>query len=251
MEKINIEMDQNQHPAAKTEQTKEQVKSCNAKVRKKKFQNLLLVLILFAASFIVLLVDRWQTGTWRIPAIVLVTIIVVSAIVVIFLRRFVKQILSKVKAKKWEEIIIPVRLFAAGILATLFALYVLIPNPKVSIPPVLQFNIIVTSATLGGLVLAGASNRRISHQTHNKFISVAKKLIYATILFLVFTVIIFWIDSTGGVDPNIKDFSKEGVTRGVFFYGGAISFYIGIFLFSIALIDLALALRNIGKHKKK
>jgi hypothetical protein len=249
MKKINSEKEaQNQSNNLKAEEEKAQVKSTNRKARKNKYNNLWFTLILIAASFITLLIDRWQTGAWRTPAIVFVTVIIVIAVLFILFRRYVKQVLNKLRFQKFG-LGTSLRFFTAGILSTLFALYVLIPNPKVTVPSGLQFNVIVTSATLGGLVLAGASNRRIPRKTHNKFMSVAKKLIYATILFLVFTVLLFWTESTGGIDTNTLDISREGIIRGVFFYGGALSFYAGIFLFSIALIDLALAIRNIGKHK--
>jgi len=133
----------------------------------------------------------------------------------------------------------------------LFALYVLIPSPKITLPSGLQFNVIIISATLGGLVLAGASNQRITDQTHDKLMSVAQKLISATILFLVFTALFFWVESTGGIDTNTPDFSRAGILRGTFFFSGAISFYVGIFLFSIALIDLAFTLRGIKKRPRQ
>lgn len=217
-------------------------------MEKKKYKTLLQVVYLFVASFAVLLIDRWQTGSWRKPAIVLVSVIVIIALLVLILRKYGKA-LSKLEAKKYH-LGTAVRFFFVSILATLFTIYILHPNPTVTLPPGLQFNVIVISATLGGLVLAGASNRRISRRTHNKLMSVAKNLIYATLLFLVFTALLFWIESTGGININETDYSRGGIIRGIFFYGGAISFFAGIFLFSISLIDLAFTLRDIGKPRK-
>lgn len=214
----------------------------------KKYKTLLQIIYLFVASFLILLIDRWQTGSWRTPAIVLVSIIVIIAILYLLLCQY-RKAFNKLGVKKYH-LGTAVRLFAVSILATLFTIYILHPNPTVTLPPSLQFNVIIISATLGGLVLAGASNRRISRRTHNKFMSVAKNLIYATLLFLVFTALLFWIESTGGINVNESDFSRAGIIRGIFFYGGAISFYAGIFLFSWSLIDLALTLRDIRRPRQ-
>ncbi len=218
-----------------------------------KYDALWLILIIIATSAITLFIEWWQTGIWRKPVMVLVGVIIVLIGIAWVFRTYGQPVFEKIGVKKQDvqSLFTPLRFFMAGILATLFALYVLLPNPKFTIPSSLQFNVIVISATLGGLVLAGASNRRISRQANNKLISIAKKLIYATILFLVFTALLYWLEATGGIDANIPDYSKEGIIRGTFFYGGAASFYTGIFLFSIALIDLAFTLRNLTKSPNR
>jgi len=215
-------------------------------MRNNKYRTLWQILVLFTVSFIVLLIDWWQTGSWRIPAIVIVCLVVVSAILYLYFRKYWPKILTKFRSEK-SQLGTSVRLFGAGILALLFALYVLIPNPQVALPAGLQFNVIIISATLGGLVLAGASNHRITDETHDRLMSVAQKLIASTLLFLIFTVFLFWVDFAGGINVNAFDLSGEGIMRGILFYSGAISFYVGIFLFSLSLIDLALTLGQIRK----
>lgn len=217
---------------------------------KNKYETLWLILILITASSITLLIDRWQTGVWHIPAIVIIAVIIVIAILVLLLRKYRRQVFGKLGVEK-HYLVTSARFFVAVILATLFALYVLIPNPKVTLPSGLQFNVIAISAILGGLVLAGASNQRITDKTHDKLMSVAQMLIAATILLLIFTGLFFWVESTGGIDTNTPDYSREGILRAVFFYSAAISFYAGIFLFSLALIDLALTLRHIKKRRRQ
>ena len=68
-------------------------------MEKNKYRTLWQILILCVASFITLLLDRLQTGDWRKPTIVLVTIIVISGIPFLLLHEYGK-FLSKSRIKK-------------------------------------------------------------------------------------------------------------------------------------------------------
>ena len=48
---------------------------------------------------------------------------------------------------------------------------------------------------------------------------------------------------------SVIDWSNQGIVRGILYYLGAICFYIGTFVFSLALIDLASMLRRISRKK--
>ncbi len=128
-----------------------------------------------------------------------------------------------------------------------FVFYVLLHGTQETGSSALDFNIIIIAPTLGGLIFAGAANRRINNITRIELISVVKKLIVATVLFILFKSLFFTVELTGGIDTNIPDWSSIGIFRGVSFWASAVFFYIGIFLFLFGITDLVLALRHIRK----
>lgn len=127
--------------------------------------------------------------------------------------------------------------------------FYLLISPQQPITPKMDFNIIMLSATLGGLVLAGALFRGSSQQIRGRLIGVARKFIFATALFLIFTFFIFLVELLGGIDLNSFEPSIINAVRCFSFWIAAIGFYVGVFVFAIALIDLLLTLRYIGLIK--
>ena len=112
-------------------------------------------------------------------------------------------------------------------------------------PQVFDLGIITVSVALGGLVLnAGLMARGLKRQ---ELIGVAQKFIAVVILMLIFLPALHFVELIGGV--NIFSFEPESLVawvRGFFFWLGAISFYVGISIFIVALVDLVYAMIGLG-----
>jgi hypothetical protein len=226
------------------------------KSNKNKNRTFLLTAVIALFSLLMLFIDRWMSGVWRPPMVISMITVTVLGILIISFRRYVRKLLNKKRLnnlyKTIISFIVSIRYPLASILMVFFAIYTIFPTSStVVLPSAIQFNIIVMSSTLGGLVLAGASNRRVTMRVYRELMSVAQKLIISTILLLVFAVTMFWVEATGGIDTHIHDFSREGIARGILFYASAVIFYVGVFMFSIGLIDLALCLEHIRKPKNQ
>ena len=120
----------------------------------------------------------------------------------------------------------------------ILCLYILLGDSQVTVPPVLQFNIIIVSSALGGLVLAGATNQRISDSVHDELIFVAQKLIVATILFVFSTALLFLSELT----------TTMGWSHDICFWLTAICFFPGVILFALGIIDLVIALTHMRQR---
>lgn len=93
-----------------------------------------------------------------------------------------------------------------------------------------------------GLNLGGEKGR--------EFILVAQKLIAVVILMLVFLPTMHFVDLAGSID--IESFEPGNPTawgRGVMFWIGAATFFAGVGLFVIALVDLAYAVLGLDEAK--
>jgi hypothetical protein len=94
------------------------------------------------------------------------------------------------------------------ILPTVFALpltfYVLLPGVNESIPQVAEFSPIVIAPVLGGLMLTAAGSKRIRRITRIELISVAQKLLVATVLFILFASLFFTSKLLGLADINLN-----------------------------------------------
>jgi len=159
------------------------------------------------------------------------------------LAKFTQQLMSVIGERRSirrpsYRLIIPIPLVIP------FVFYLLLSGVQKSVPPALQWSIIAVAPTLGGLLLAAASNRRLRKGVHEELISVAQKLIVATVLFIFFTCLFFTVELTGGIDTSSRDLSLMGWFRGGSFWVSAAFFYGGVYLFLVAIIDLVLALRR-------
>lgn len=126
-----------------------------------------------------------------------------------------------------------------------FVLYVLLSGVKKAVPPATEFSLLVIAPTLGGLVLTAAGNRRIRRIGRIELISVAQKLITVTVLLIVFTSLFFTVDLTGGIDLNSVKWSFFNVFRWACYWGSALTFYAGAYLFLLGITDLVRALRHL------
>ena len=74
----------------------------------------------------------------------------------------------------------------------------------------------------------------------------AQKFIVVVILMIIFLPALHFVELMNGIDlDSFKPDSLEAWFRGFFFWVGAISFYVGISLFIIALVDLVYAMIGI------
>jgi hypothetical protein len=126
-----------------------------------------------------------------------------------------------------------------------FVFYVLSSGVTESVPPVIQFSLLAIAPTLGGLVLTAAT--RLHKKERVELVSVAKKLIVATVLLIAFASLSFTSDLTGGANPSALDWSATGFFRWFLLWGSVWTFYLGIYLFLQGISDLVISLRLLGK----
>lgn len=130
--------------------------------------------------------------------------------------------------------------------------YILLGDSQVTVPPVLQFNIIIVSSALGGLVLAAATISRVRNDERRELLSVAQKLIVATILFVFATALLFLVELSGGIAPNsFEPTTLMGWFRGICFWSTVICFFPGVILFALGIIDLVIALTHMRQNEIK
>jgi hypothetical protein len=128
--------------------------------------------------------------------------------------------------------------------AALISLYLLLSGQNNVVPPVLQFSIIPITATLGGLVVAGANYSKINLERRIELLKVAQKLIVATIAFIFFASIYFL---AGDVKPNVTPLTQFEWIKYILFWLATFLFYSGTTLFVIGIIDLAIGLKALKK----
>lgn len=123
-----------------------------------------------------------------------------------------------------------------------FALYFLVgSNESLGLPQTLDVEIVIVAAALGGLVLNASLNLESSKRKET--IRVAQKFIAVVILMIIFLPVLHVVELMKGIDlSSFEPDSMEAWVRGFFFWLGAISFYVGISLFIIALVDLVYAM---------
>lgn len=136
-----------------------------------------------------------------------------------------------------------IEMFRPGSILLLFAtisIY-LIFDILGKVPEALHINLVMLSATLGGLVFAGASFTRRGTEDRKRLMNVAKTFIIATFLFIIFFIFFTFIK-----DMNIDPFSFEGgVVNTVLFWLAALGIYGGSYFFARALVDFIISLRKI------
>ena len=128
-----------------------------------------------------------------------------------------------------------------------FALYFLIGwDQLLDRPPTLDVGIVTVAAALGGLVLNAGTNLKGSKRKET--IQVAQKFIAVVVLMIIFLPALHFVELMGSIDVNeFQPDSAEAWVRGFFFWIGAISFYAGISLFIVALVDLVYAMIDMDK----
>jgi len=108
----------------------------------------------------------------------------------------------------------------------------------------LHVNFVLLSATLGGLVFAGASLYGGDIENKKRFMNVAKKFVMATFLFLIFFVFFIFIKDAN-VEPLSLDFYKENLGYAIVFWLVSVGIYGGSGIFALAFVDFIVALRKI------
>ena len=125
-----------------------------------------------------------------------------------------------------------------------FALYFLTGVELLDRPQALDVGIVTISAALGGLVLNAGLNLKGSKRKET--VQVAQKFIAVVILMIVLLPALHFVELMDGIVlDSFQPDSIEAWFRGFFFWVGAISFYAGIGLFIIALVDLVFAMIGI------
>ena len=114
------------------------------------------------------------------------------------------------------------------------------------IPPVAQLSVIGISIGLAGITLTASRISNITPEKRLELICVSQKFITATVLFIFFVAAINMIDNAlNGIDVN--SFSTTNLSnitnwyRGILFYLSVPSFYVGLILFLVGLVDLVFA----------
>ena len=137
-----------------------------------------------------------------------------------------------------------IEMFRPGSISLLFAaisIY-LIFDILGKVPEALHINLVMLSATLGGLVFAGASFTRKGTVDRKRLMNVAKMFIIATFLYIIFFVFFTFIQ-----DKNVSAFSFEGgVVNTILFWLASLGIYGGSYFFARALVDFIISLRKIS-----
>jgi hypothetical protein len=139
-------------------------------------------------------------------------------------------------------------MFGLAIAIPIWFFVLLFSKEHNTVPSTVEFNIITVSGLLGGLVIAAARSHNNNDPTYKELISIGQKFILAMILLILFAVGYFMqLQVTGEVDINQFEFSNQGIARGVSFWLMLPCFYGGTSIFALALVDLMVTLRNIGR----
>jgi hypothetical protein len=188
---------------------------------------------------------RFHTVNWRDVGVML-ALVAITALIALF-PTFRNELRGIIGERRRPVQLPRYRLFLPMPFAVPFVFYLLLSDTSKSVPAALQFSIIAISPTLGGLVLAGASNRRIKRRAHDELVSVAQKFVVATVAFILCTSLAFFVGLIGDINVNVWDLSLIGFTRGISFWTSAALFYAGAYLFLLALTDLVITLRHLIK----
>jgi hypothetical protein len=161
-------------------------------------------------------------------------------------RRWILNIIGEddnsIKERQWRFLVALVILF-------ILFFYILLGDAQVAVPSTFQFNIIIVSSTLGGLVLAAATISRGKRAKRRELLAVAQKLIMATLLFVFFTALFFIVELIGGIDPDSFEItSLLNWFRGTCYWSAFVSIFAGGILFSLGIIDLVIALTRMRKR---
>jgi hypothetical protein len=121
----------------------------------------------------------------------------------------------------------------------------LLGSKDIVIPPGLQFSIIPVTATLGGLVIAGSNNSKLSPVSRNELLRVAQNLIVATISFIFFVATFALANISKDFDPNVLPTTDVEWVKFCFYWLSVVFFFIGTALFVVGITDLSLGLKRI------
>lgn len=214
-------------------------------------KNIRLIVVLIFFLLIVELYNWTQSGLFR-WLVIIVFSLELTLIIFAFSKDSIKKIVGEYKHSKRSRLRWSISWYLLLFLLAPFSIYLVHELSQQNVPAA-QLSILAIAPTLGGLVLAAASNTRITNKTHSELIHVARKLISATLLFVFFVPFIFIVDQLGGIDINaVPNFSDlQAWLRWLYFWLAAPCFYVGVFLFILGLIDLVFALRDFSTSKSR
>ena len=121
------------------------------------------------------------------------------------------------------------------------------------IPPALEFGAVGIAAALGGLVLnAGVSSGVSCESLRREFIAVAQKFIVVVILGIIFPPIMLFVDFFGGGDiASFEPGDPSWWVRWPLLLFGMFSFFAGVSIFIVALVDLVYAMMGLDKSSSR
>ena len=127
--------------------------------------------------------------------------------------------------------------------------YILSSDSIADIPGTLEFGVVTIAAALGGLVLnAGLSSGVSCESLRQEFIALAWKFIIVVILGIIFPPIVWFVDFLGGVElASFEPGDPSWWVLGPLLLFGMFSFFAGVSIFIVALVDLVYAMRGLGK----
>lgn len=110
----------------------------------------------------------------------------------------------------------------------------------------MQFNIATIAPTIAGLILTLVSSSVITGvRRKNEAKCVTRKLVSATISFILFSVTFPMVDLLQGIDIFTLDLlTVDAWIRGIYFWIGAACFYGGVFLFILGMVDFIFLLAD-------
>ncbi len=217
--------------------------------RRRKIRKRIYLSLVIALLFGLLLVYEWKSGSFQISHGYLIGTIYVLAMLfwhVGKLRAWWSWIVDFTGLEKSGIFQMWIGLFGG----LLISIYLLLSGKNDVIPPVLQFSIVPVTATLGGLVVAGANYSKISLERRSELLRVAQSLIVATIAFIFFAVLFYLADIGGSVNPNHLPSTQLEWIKLLFYWLAVVFFFSGTSLFVVGIIDLAIGLKNLKKENK-
>jgi len=119
-----------------------------------------------------------------------------------------------------------------------------------------QFSILAIAPVLGGLVLTASGNYKEQEKNYIPLLAVAKKLIAATILFLICIPCFYMISLLHGINAESIDWAfllhSDSLWRGVMYWVGVPCFFGALILFWWGILDLGATMAGLeGKVTKE
>ena len=147
------------------------------------------------------------------------------------LKAFIKRLWNGIKNfDAWIETLRP----GVSIFLSMIIVFYIILDIVGKVPQALHTNLAVISATLGGLILAGALFSSPDEQMRRRLMGVAKRFVLATFLFLIFF-FCFSVTEAIGVVPFTLEISIKGMAGAALFWFSVVGIYGGSYVFASAL----------------
>lgn len=205
----------------------------------------LISLVLVVVLVILVVPDAEQASV--LATIGIIAIVVAIPLVLVWL-----DCISGAGKILWEDSRPKVRGVCGFAFFLVVCVYLLSSDSVGDLPPALEFGLVGIAAALGGLVLnAGLSSGLPCESLRREFIAVAQKFIVVVILGIIFPPIMLFVDFFGGIDiTSLEPGDSSLWLLGPLFFG-MFSFFAGVSLFIVALVDLVYAMMRLGKSSSR